>query len=82
MAVRGNTEVFWHVTPCSLADRYHTFGATCCLRLHVTPKQTRRYQLLPKYKYKHPQKFLCMILLRPSVKTGNPLAQAQSELHL
>jgi hypothetical protein len=24
---------FWNVTPCSLIDKYHRFGGTCCLPL-------------------------------------------------
>jgi hypothetical protein len=25
--------IFWDVTPCSLVDRYQSFGGTCCLSL-------------------------------------------------
>jgi hypothetical protein len=31
-------EVFWFVTPCSVAIGYQCFGGPCCLHLHFTLK--------------------------------------------
>jgi hypothetical protein len=33
VAANINIRVSWDVTPCSFADRYRSFGGTCCLQL-------------------------------------------------
>jgi len=37
-AVTFQVELFWVVTPCSVAEGYQRFGGPCCLQLHGEEK--------------------------------------------